>query len=100
MKPSAEKQGQVLHDPKFSSVCWFGRQYAFSPPQAKCIKALWNFWLLGTPVIREQMVLDIAKIKVRCLKDVFESEPGRAAWGTMIRDGDRRGTVRLIEPTP
>lgn len=91
-------RSQATHDPKFTSVCWFSHQFNFSPRQARCIKALWNFWLLGTPVIREQMVLDIAKIKARCLKDVFDEEPGKAAWGTMIGDGDRRGTVRLIEP--
>jgi hypothetical protein len=97
MRPTVD-QAQATHDSQFTSVTWFGKNYAFSPAQGKCVKALWNFWMLGTPVIREEMVMEIAGVKARRLKDVFNTGPGKAAWGTMIGDGDRRGTVRLIEP--
>lgn len=86
------------HDPKFLSVTWFGQEYRFSPPQAKCVQVLWNFWKLRTPIIREEMVLEIAGIQARLLKDVFSSGPGKSAWGSMIGAGDRRGTVQLVEP--
>jgi hypothetical protein len=88
------------HDPSFKTVDWFGHSYRFNPQQAACIKVLWRAWLGGTPVIREELVLEVANIKARSLKDVFRSGPGREAWGTMIGDGDRRGTVRLSEPAP
>jgi hypothetical protein len=86
------------HDKKFSTVNWFGEQYTFSPQQAKCIEVLWRFWMQGTPVIREEMVLEVAGLKARTLKDVFTSDPGKNAWGRMIDNGDRRGTVQLVAP--
>lgn len=89
---------EPTHDPKFLHVNWYGQEYVFTPAQAKCVKVLWNFWKLRTPIIREEMVLEVANLKARTLKDVFSTGPGRAAWGTMIGDGDRRGTVRLLEP--
>ena len=88
----------ATHDPKFRTVTWFGAEYSFSPQQAKCVEVLWRFWLQGTPVIREEMILEVAGLSARCLKDVFSSGPGAAAWGTMIGNGDRRGTVRLVDP--
>ncbi len=87
------------HDPQFRSVHWFGADYTFSPQQARCVKVLWNYWMLGTPIIREQIVLEITGIVARSLKEVFMTPPGKGAWGKMIGDGDRRGTVRLIEPS-
>jgi hypothetical protein len=89
----------ATHDPKFLTVSWFGEEFSFSPNQAKCVKVLWNFWKLGTPIIREDVVLESVNLKARSLKDIFMSEPGKRAWGRMIGDGDRRGTVRLVEPT-
>jgi hypothetical protein len=86
------------HDPNFLTVTWFGQEYRFSPPQAKCVQVLWNYWKLRTPIIREEMVLEIAGIKARALKDIFSSGPGKSAWGSMIDVGDRRGTVQLVEP--
>jgi hypothetical protein len=52
----------------------------------------------GTPVIREEMVLEVAGIKARSLKDVFAAGPGKSAWGRMIGNGDRRGTAQLVAP--
>lgn len=86
------------HSPDFKSVAWYGREYQFTPPQAACVQVLWRQWLSGTPIVRDQLVLEIARVKARSLKDVFKAPPGNAAWGTMIADGDRRGTVRLAEP--
>lgn len=97
MHPPVDRTG-ATHDPKFRTVTWFGREYSFSPQQAKCVEVLWRFWLQGTPVIREEMILEVAGLPVRCLRDVFSSGPGAAAWGTMIGTGDRRGTVRLVDP--
>ncbi|MGH7192467.1 MAG: hypothetical protein ACREJM_02915 [Candidatus Saccharimonadales bacterium] len=85
------------HSSDFKNVNWYGREYRFSPQQAACIQVLWRQWLSGTPIVRDELVLSIARVKARSLKDVFKSAPGNAAWGTMIADGDRRGTVRLAE---
>jgi hypothetical protein len=89
---------RATHDPKFSTVNWYGEQYSFSPPQARCIAVLWRFWMQGTPVIREEMILEVAGIKTRSLKDVFATGPGKNAWGHMIGTGDRRGTAQLVTP--
>ncbi|HEV7223406.1 MAG TPA: hypothetical protein VGN42_11940 [Pirellulales bacterium] len=89
---------QATHSRDYRTVDWFGASYQFSPPQAACIQVLWRAWLSGTPIIREEQVLETARVKSRSLKEVFKTPPGHAAWGSLIADGDRRGTVRLIEP--
>lgn len=91
---------ETSYRPGFSSVVWFGTEYRFTPQQAKCVAVLWRAWLGGTPIIREEQVLQTAGVTARSLKEVFRHLPGHAAWGTMIGDGDRRGTVRLAETAP
>ena len=85
------------HSPDFKTVTWNGRDYRFTAQQAACVQVLWRQWLSGTPIVRDQLVLEIARVKARSLKDGFKGAPGSEAWGTMIADGDRRGTVRLAE---
>jgi len=97
MSTHIDRRG-ATHDAKFQNVSWFGEEYAFSPPQAKCVAVLWRFWMQGTPVVREEMVLEVAGINARSLKDVFANEPGKKAWGRMIDNGDRRGTAQLLAP--
>ncbi len=86
------------HSRDFKSAVWFGREYRFNAAQAACLQILWRVWLSGTPIIREEQVLEMARVTARSLKDVFKTPPGRPAWGVMISTGDRRGTVRLAEP--
>lgn len=88
---------ECTHSRDFKSVIWFGTEYRFSPQQAACVQVLWRAWLSGTPIIREEQVLESARVTARSLKDVFRTQPGLPAWGTMIGNGDRRGTVRLAE---
>ena len=89
---------EAFHSRDFRAVDWFGARYEFNAPQAACVQVLWRAWLGGTPIIREEQVLQSARIQARSLKEVFKAPPGQAAWGTLIADGDRRGTVRLAEP--
>jgi len=91
-------QPKPSHAAGFKSVDWFGATYNFSPPQAACVAVLWRAWLGGTPIVREELVLEVARVQVRSLKDLFRTGQGRYAWGTMIANGDKRGTVRLAEP--
>ena len=91
-------ESQASHDPKFRNVTWFGEEFSFSPQQAKCVEVLWRFWMQHTPIIREEMVLEVAGLKARTLKEVFSSGPGKCAWGRMIDAGDHRGTVHLLVP--
>lgn len=90
--------GQATHGANFRTVNWFGRQYAFTPAQAACVSVLWRAWLGGTPIIREEFVLQTAGVQARSLREVFRKGSGCSAWGAMIGDGDRRGSVRLVEP--
>jgi hypothetical protein len=94
--PSSPKE-LCSHARDFKSAVWFGEAYRFNAQQAACLQVLWRAWLSGTPIIREELVLELARVKARSLKDVFKAPPGQAAWGTMISAGDRRGTVRLQE---
>lgn len=88
----------VSHKPGFKAVTWYGKEYRFSSTQAACVAILWRNWLGGTPIVREALILEMTGLDARSLKDVFRMPPGRDAWGTLIGIGDRRGTVRLIEP--
>lgn len=89
---------EAFHSRDYRTVEWFGVRYEFSAPQAACLQVLWRAWLSGTPIIREEQVLETARVRARSLKEVFKTPPGAAAWGSLIADGDRRGTVRLAEP--
>jgi hypothetical protein len=91
---------EAFHSRDYRTVEWFGVRYQFSAQQAACVQVLWRAWLSGTPIIREEQVLETARVRARSLKEVFKSPPGQAAWGALIADGDRRGTVRLAEPVP
>ena len=84
--------------PGYKWVQWFGTKYTFNFQQAACIKVLWLNWLGGTPIVREEDVLQTAGVQARSLRDVFRMPPGRDAWGSLICNGDKRGTVRLAEP--
>lgn len=86
------------HKQGFKSVSWYGREYKFNAQQAACVSVLWRNWLGGTPIVREALVLEMAGVDARSLKDLFRAPPGRDAWGTLIGNGDRRGTVRLLDP--
>jgi hypothetical protein len=81
----------------FRMVNWFGTAFSFTPQQAACVKVLWLNWLGGTPIVREAEVMLAAGVRARSLKEVFRSGPGSSAWGKLICDGDKRGTVRLRE---
>lgn len=89
---------QAFHSRDFRKIEWFGAHYEFNAQQAACLEVLWRAWLGGTPIIREEQVLQTARMRARSLRDVFKAPPGQEAWGTLIADGDRRGTVRLVEP--
>jgi hypothetical protein len=89
---------EPLHDRGFRWVEVGTRRFEFSPPQAKCLGVLWHFWRLGTPIVLERDVLQVAEVQARSLKEVFARPPGNAAWGLLISDGDRRGTIRLNMP--
>lgn len=89
---------EAFHSRDYRTVEWFGARYEFTAPQAACLQVLWRAWLSGTPIIREEQVLETARVRARSLKEVFKTPPGADAWGTLIADGDRRGTVRLAEP--
>ncbi|HUY89995.1 MAG TPA: hypothetical protein VMV10_14765 [Pirellulales bacterium] len=88
---------QTFHSRDFRAIEWYGAHYEFNAPQAACVQVLWRAWLGGTPIIREEHVLQTARVRARSLKEVFKAPPGQNAWGTLIADGDRRGTVRLAE---
>src|SRR5262245_25510097 len=82
------------HSLDFRSVHWFGRDFAFTPNQAACVKVLWGAWANGTPDVGDPTLLTAADCGSDRLVDVFKHNP---AWGTMIVNGSTKGSSRLQE---
>ncbi len=92
IEDSAETQ--QTHSPDFRSVNWFGTQHEFTSMQAACIKVLWEAWENGTPAVGDSTVLETADSDSERLPLVFRDHE---AWGTMIVDGQTKGTHRLAD---
>lgn len=82
------------HAPGFGSVVWFGSYHVFTAAQARVIEVLWNAWTNGTPDVRQEHLLDAAGSVGKRLVSLFH---GHSAWGTMIVQGQVKGTFRLAE---
>jgi hypothetical protein len=85
------------HSADFRSVHWFGNNFSFTANQAACIEVLWEAWENKTPEVGDATVLERAGIDAGRLAVVFR---GHAAWNSMIRPGQSKGTHRLVESTP
>jgi hypothetical protein len=96
--PPAHKPARVTggrtHSPDFRSVLWDGETYDFSPKQAAVVKQLWEAWENGTPVVSQAALLEGAESDATRLLDLFRRHP---AWGVMIVEGERKGTVQLTD---
>lgn len=86
---------QPTHGPDFRSVKWFGSVYEFTAQQAACVKVLWEAWENGTPAVGDATVLETADSDAERLPLVFRNHP---AWGTLIVEGQTKGTHRLADP--
>ncbi len=93
--PTSEPQRGAKHSPDFRSVNWFGALYEFTPQQAACVKMLWEAWKNGTPTVGDATVLETAGSDAERLPLVFRDH---LALGTMIIDGQTKGTHRLADP--
>jgi hypothetical protein len=80
------------HSPDFRSVVFEGKVYCFTATQAKIIEVLWEAWENGTPSIGAAYLLEAAEAKSSRLVDIFRGSP---AWGTLVVDGESKGTKRL-----
>lgn len=85
----------ATHSPDFRSVNWYGTPHEFKPMQAACVKVLWEAWQNGTSAVGDATVLELAQSDSERLPLVFRDH---AAWGTMIVDGQTKGTHRLADP--
>lgn len=90
-----EELVDAAHGPDFASVQWFGTTYTFTATQAAAVKILWKAWEAGTPAVRQETLLDGAASDAGRVSDIFTDSE---AWGTMIRQGSKRGTFQLCEP--
>jgi hypothetical protein len=81
------------------TVAWFGSVYTFTPTQAACVKVLLEHYKNGVPEVGESTILTnewVDSSQTR-LASVFDNGK-HAAWGTMIKPGSTKGTVRLAKP--
>jgi hypothetical protein len=73
--------------------------YTFTPTQAACVKVLLEHYKNGVPEVGESTILTnewVDSSQTR-LASVFDNGK-HAAWGTMIKPGSTKGTVRLAKP--
>lgn len=94
-RPVKKKRGPRRHGPEFRSVFWYGRRYSFTPQQAKAVSVLWKAMKQGTPDVPDANLIRACAATSSRLADVFRDS---AAWGTMIVEGETRGTHRLAVP--
>jgi hypothetical protein len=81
--------------PDFRSVHWYGTVYAFTATQAAIVTLLWKAWENGTPDVGADTLLETVDAETSRLVDIFRDHP---AWGTMIVDGQTKGSKRLAGP--
>jgi hypothetical protein len=82
---------------EFRSVLWHGQVYGFSPAQAKVVATLWGARQKGQPDVPDDQLVRVSGSTNGRLDDLFNGSP---AWGTLITDGDARGTHRIAPPSP
>jgi hypothetical protein len=86
---------QATHSTDFRSVSWYGTPHEFTELQAACVKVLWEAMDNITPTVGDATILEEVESNAERLGLVFRDH---AAWGTMIVEGQTKGTHRLAEP--
>lgn len=89
--------GDARHGPDFRSVHWYGKEYTFTAAQAAVVKLLWEAWKNGTPEVGNDYLTSEADVETKRLDHLFGAGK-HPAWGTMIRPGSTKGTLRLSPP--
>jgi hypothetical protein len=82
---------------EFRSLLWHGQVYGFNPAQAKVVAKLWNARQKGQPDVADDQLIRVSGSPNGRLDEVFNGSP---AWGTLITDGETRGTHRIAPPSP
>lgn len=93
-QPASVVVKTATHSPDFRSVNWYGTPHEFTGQQAACVKVLWQAWKNGTPAVGDATVLETAGSDSERLPLVFRNHE---AWGTMIVEGQTKGTHRLAD---
>ncbi len=86
---------EARHSIDFRSVHWFGTDYNFTANQAAAVKILWEAWENGTPDVGGDTLAVEVDSESRRARDIFKGHP---AFGSMICQGETKGTFRLVEP--
>jgi hypothetical protein len=91
----AENLKTAKHSVDFRSVFWFGDEYSFTGNQAAAVKILWENWKNGTPDVSGEYIATEISSDSKRARDIFKEHP---ALGSMICQGQTKGTYRLTEP--
>lgn len=84
------------HSIDYHSVFWNGQEHTFSDLQARCVEVMWQHWEQKTPVLKERTIIAEADPESNQTRLVNVFKNGKhSAWGSMIIQGERRGTYRL-----
>ena len=90
---SGQSDDLAVHSLDFRSVRWYGTKHAFTASQANCVRLLWEAWSNETPDVGNDTIAESAEVSR--IADLFRAH---LAWGTMIVQGDTKGTLRLSPP--
>lgn len=85
------------HSPDFRSVVWGNAGFSFTKMQAAIVGILWGAWKQDTPDVGVDTLLEVVDARSSRLVDAFRNH---RAWGTMIVDGETKGSKRLADPPP
>lgn len=85
------------HSPDFRSVVWGNAGFSFTKMQAAIVGILWGAWEQDTPDVGVDTLLEAVDATSSRLVDIFRNH---RAWGTMIVDGETKGSKRLAGLPP
>jgi hypothetical protein len=98
--PGSDPLMVALAKDEYRQVFWFGEIHPFTKQQAKVIALLWEAWESGgDPDLPQSYILNKVGTAQNKLALLFrEHGVYHKAWGTMIQQGEKPGTYRLVRP--
>lgn len=98
-KVRSPQSNEPMHSDDFRTVTVDKKNYNFTPTQAACVSVLWDAWERGTAEISGSTILEDNRVESNAerLRDIFRSRGKQhPAWGTLIREGETKGTFQLF----
>ena len=90
-EPSPESQ-EFEHSVDYRRVDWQGKKFRFSPMQSRVVRLLHEEFKEGRDELGAAVLLEGSDSTGKYLRDIFRRH---CAWGTLIIEGENKGTHKL-----